>query len=195
MSATIEPVAADGHTFNTYQAHAKSNGPTRGGLAVIQEVLGANQRIRDVCDGFTVEGHAAPAPSLLDRIEAGVECDYDQAGLTRGRELRAALDWAGQVGVGGYCWSGSIAWLAATRLDPACAVGYYGGQIAELCGETDAFIPLQDVEPVRAARPDVPVYLYPAGHGFNCNVQADHYAESAVLAGARTLEFFARHLG
>ena len=121
---------------------------------------------------------------------------------------RTALDQSLRVGVSGYCWGGSLAWAAATRLDGvAAAVGYYGGQIAETAdeeprcpvllhfGETDAGIPLSNVETVRAANPDVPVHLYPAGHGFACDARASYHAESAALALERTLAFLHEHLG
>ena len=39
------------------------------------------------------------------------------------------------VGAVGFCWGGSLAWLAATRLTVAVAVGYYGGRIAEYVHE------------------------------------------------------------
>jgi carboxymethylenebutenolidase len=51
------------------------------------------------------------------------------------------------------------------------------------------------VEKVKKAHPDVPVYLYPAGHGFNCDQRGSYHAESAELARKRTLEFFAKTLG
>ena len=106
----------------------------------------------------------------------------------------------------GYCWGGSLAWLAATRLQVACAVGYYGGQIADFRDETpgcpvllhfgdkDANIPLADVDKVRAAHPDIPIHIYPAGHGFNCDQRGDYHAESTKLARERTIAFLADHL-
>ena len=50
------------------------------------------------------------------------------------KDIRAAMksvenSGSGKAGVIGYCWGGSLAWLAATRLNPACAVCYYGGAI------------------------------------------------------------------
>jgi carboxymethylenebutenolidase len=62
-------------------------------------------------------------------------------------------------------------------------------------GETDAMIPMTDVDKVRAAFPDVPVYTYPAGHGFNCDARGSYHAESARLARERTLALFRTHVG
>ena len=43
--------------------------------------------------------------------------------------------------------------------------------------------------------PDVPVYTYPADHGFNCDERASYDAPSAKLAWERTMAHFAKHLG
>src|SRR3546814_14494550 len=89
--------------------------------------------------------------------------------MAEGRAIRANVSWdaamldiaaamgfvagAGKTAVVGYCWGGPVAWLAATRLNPAAAVCYYGGNIHECrnepppCpvmfhfGEKDASIP------------------------------------------------------
>ncbi len=163
------------------------------------------------------------APALFDRIERGVELAYDEAGIARGRALRAeggndnavrdvaaaaaALAGAGRVGCVGYCWGGTIAWLAGTRLGLAAAVGYYGSQIIEYnhehpqCptmlhyGEEDASTPADDVARLRTSHTDVALQLYPAGHGFNCDRRADYHAQRAALARKRSRAFFAEHLG
>jgi carboxymethylenebutenolidase len=62
-------------------------------------------------------------------------------------------------------------------------------------GEKDHGIPLEDVAKIRAAFPDIPVHMYPAGHGFNCDQRADHDPASAALARERSLAFLARHVG
>ena len=56
-------------------------------------------------------------------------------------------------------------------------------------GEKDAHIPMTDVEKVRAAQPNVPIYVYDADHGFNCDHRASYDAESAKLAKERTLVY------
>lgn len=219
MGKIIEITAEDGHALSAYRADPE--GPPKGGLVVVQEIFGVNGHIRGVCDRFAAAGYAAMAPAVFDRVQRGVELDYTPAGLAEGRRLVAELDWdgplldiaaaakalgdAGKVGVVGYCWGGTVAWLAATRLGLP-AVGYYGGRtigvvdetpkapVMLIFGERDPHIPLADVEMIRAAHPDVPIHLYPAGHGFNCEARADYHAESAAAAEARTLAFFAEHL-
>jgi carboxymethylenebutenolidase len=62
-------------------------------------------------------------------------------------------------------------------------------------GEQDHAIPLEGVEKLKAAHPELPVYIYPAGHGFNCDHRASYHAESARLARERALAFLREHLG
>lgn len=216
MGEHIGLTAEDGHKLNAYAA--RPDGPAKGGLVVVQEIFGVNAHIRAVADGFAAEGYLAVAPALFDRIRPGIELDYDEAGVSEGRALRPEVSWeatvldvnaamtlaagAGKVGVVGYCWGGSVAWLAATRLKPAAAVGYYGGHIHEFAsekpncpvmlhfGEEDTGIPLANVEVVRAAQPDAAIHLYPgAGHGFNCDLRGSYHAEAAALARRRSLAF------
>jgi carboxymethylenebutenolidase len=221
MGQVIELKAADGQTLGAYSAGPKD---AAAGLVVLQEIFGVNHHMRAVCDAFAAEGYAVVAPALFDRAERGVELGYDEAGIKRGLELRAKIDTAatiadieaaagalGQrpIGIIGYCWGGTIAWLGATRTKRfAAAVGWYGGGIAEVreetphCpvqlhfGETDHGIPLSDVEAIRAAQPGVEIYTYAgAGHGFGCDERGSYNAASAAQAQTRTLAFFAQHLG
>jgi carboxymethylenebutenolidase len=113
-----------------------------------------------------------------------------------------------KVGTTGYCWGGTVAWVAAAKLDGlACAVPYYGGGILAnkdlkpRCpvllhfGETDHAIPIADVRAMQAARPELTFHIYPAGHGFNCDQRGSYDAACAKLARERTLEFLRKHLG
>ena len=221
MGVTLQLTAADGHGFDAYRADPE--GTHKGGIVVIQEIFGVNSHIRSLCDKFAAEGYTALAPALFDRVGKGIELAYEEADVAEGRDIRGKITWdqavsdvaaavdvlksEGKVGVVGYCWGGSLTWLAACRLDLACAVGYYGGQIADFkdekprCpvvlhfGDTDASIPMDAVEAVKAAQPDVPVYVYPAGHGFACDIRGSFHAESTAEALPRTLALFAEHVG
>lgn len=222
MGQTVTLAAKDGHKLQAYRADPA--GKPRGAIVVIQEIFGVNNHMRRVADGFAADGYVAVAPALFDRVEKGIELGYDPKSIESGRDIRgkvsldgsladvqAAIDYAkpwGKVGVVGYCWGGGLAFLAATRLQGvAGAVGYYGGMVAAHAqerpkapvilhfGETDASIPMSDVEKVKQARPDVPIYIYKAGHGFNCDERASYSAESAKTARERTLSFFKEAVG
>jgi carboxymethylenebutenolidase len=109
-------------------------------------------------------------------------------------------------GVIGYCFGGTIAWLAATRLNPNAAVGYYGGQIIRYSedkprcpvmlhfGILDKNIPKRDVDRLQEAHPEVQIFSYQADHGFNCSDRASYSAAAAKLARVRSLEFLKKHL-
>src|SRR5262249_35027782 len=125
------------------------------------------------------------------------------------KDLAAALAVvrnSGRAGSIGYCWGGSMSYLAACQLKVACAVVYYGRVTAYLAqqarcpvqyhyGSLDRSIPLSDVDAIRAAYPKAEVYVYEgAGHGFNCDQRDSYDPQAAALARRRTLEFCARNL-
>jgi carboxymethylenebutenolidase len=223
LGERIKLKASDGFTFNGYKAAPA--GTPKGGVVVIQEVWGLNRWVRSEVDRYAAEGYLAVAPAIMDRVELGYESeDYGQAGFTKIGELMKAFRQetlipdveaavrevasAGKVGITGYCFGGRTSWLGAhAGIGLSAASGYYGGGVPGYLdlapklpiemhfGEKDTGIPLDQVEALRKKYPAVPIYLYPAGHGF-CNAdRADHYdAPSARKANARTLEFFAKHL-
>jgi carboxymethylenebutenolidase len=100
-----------------------------------------------------------------------------------------------------------MAWLAAARLHPDAAVGYYGRRISNYAderlsapvmlhfGRQDAHIPAEEVEKVHAAHPEVEIYWYDAGHGFNCDARASFNPQAAHEARVRTLDFLKKNLG
>ena len=201
---------------------ATPDGPSRGGIVVVQEIFGVNAHVRAVADRFAVLGYTAIAPAFFDHVESGVELDYDDDSFKRGRALVGQISFdraiedvasaaesirsAGRVGVIGYCWGGTVALLAATRL-ALPAVSYYGARNVAFLeekpqapvqfhfGEKDASIPPEAVQRHREACPDMDVFSYPAGHAFNRDIDPGHYdAPSARLALDRTLAFFNKHL-
>ena len=214
--------------LNTTRLHcigawlARPEGQAKGGLVVVQEIFGVNAHMRAVVDRFAEHGYVAIAPAFFDHVETGVELGYDEEGFRRGRELvgevgldlaledvasaAEAIASAGRIGCVGYCWGGTVALLAATRLGMP-AVSYYGARnvnyLAETpraplmlhFGERDGSIPAEAITRQRAAWPQADVYTYPAGHAFDRTVDAKAWdPPSANLALERTLAFFDRHL-
>lgn len=149
-------------------------------------------------------------------IQAGLDlrakCELDNvlADIAAAATLARSAG-GGKVGTVGFCWGGFLSAASAINLAgtvDAC-VGYYGGGIANSLldqsprvplvlhfGEHDHAIPLEDVDKVRAAWPDVPVHVYAgAAHGFECDQRASYHAHSARLALSRTLRFFTSLIG
>lgn len=199
--------------------------PPKGALVVVQEIFGLNAHIRSVVERFAAHGYATIAPAIFDHIEPKLELAYDEAGVSRGlalvdqlgfervlgdvetaaREIESASP-GGKVGVVGYCWGGSVAFLANCRLGLP-AVSYYGGRTTPLLGherpkaplllhfgERDALIPPEHVALHREHLPQAQIEVWPAGHGFNCELRADYHEPSAQAALQQTLAFFGRQL-
>jgi carboxymethylenebutenolidase len=194
----------------------------RGAVVIGQEIFGVNRHIRRVADDFAAQGYVTIAPCLSDRVRRGIELGYSEKEVQEGRgyrlqipkektllDLTASINvirHSGRVAMIGYCWGGTLAYMAACELPVACAVSYYGGQIKEHLqkspqrpvmyhfGEKDPHIPVSDIDRIRVADPDGIFHLYPAHHGFNCEDRATYDPASAVLARERTLAFLADKL-
>ncbi|MGE0737203.1 MAG: dienelactone hydrolase family protein [Alphaproteobacteria bacterium] len=221
MGHNITLTAKDGHKLGAYRADPA--GKPKGAIIVIQEIFGVNQHMRKDADKFAKLGYVAIAPALFDRIKPGVDLGYTQEAMQEGfgyvtkldgpdkpmMDIAAAVEEAkkiGKVGAVGYCWGGSLAWLCATRLGVP-ASSYYGGRTASLINEQskapcimhygakDKMIPQTDVDKIKKAHPEVPVYVYDADHGFNCDERHSYDKAAAELALQRTVEFFAKHVG
>lgn len=201
---------------------AEPSAPSHGAVVVIQEIFGVNAHIRHVTERFAAAGFVALAPALFDPIERGVELDYDDAGVARGRDLAAALgfdrgvelvdaaadalqDEGLRTGAVGFCWGGTLALLANTRLGLPAA-SYYGSRSVPFLdeplrapmlfhfGERDSLIPAEHVAAHRASHPGATIHVYPAGHGFNCEMRGDFDPASAERAWQRTSDFFRESL-
>ncbi|OFZ89134.1 MAG: carboxymethylenebutenolidase [Betaproteobacteria bacterium RBG_16_66_20] len=223
MGKFIELKAADGHNLAAYIATPA--GKPRGGVVVIPEIFGVNSHIRQVTDGFAAEGYLAVAPAMFDRARRNYDTGYSQPEIEAGVAIMQKLDWkqsmldvqaaiaeaakGGKVGIVGYCYGGTVSWMAAARVSGlACAVPYYGGgmhgligerpKIPVMCnfGEADQSPTLAQAKEIAAAHPAITAHFYPgAGHGFNCDQRGSWNPEAAKLARQRTLEFFRKQLG
>jgi carboxymethylenebutenolidase len=224
MGSHPQLTASDQHSLGAYLARPEN--PSSSALVVIQEIFGVNRHIRSVVDDYANNGFTALAPALFDRVQPGLELNYNSADGSRGMQIatqigfdKALLDVAAaiayaakisgitRVGVVGFCFGGTLAWLSATRLNPAAAVGYYGGQIAKFAAEQprcpvmlhfgakDKHIPSSEIQKIEQSHPGLPIFLYEnAGHGFNCDQRPDFESHAAAVARQRTLAFFHSHL-
>jgi carboxymethylenebutenolidase len=213
----------DGHALGAYLARPTAQ--PRGGLVIAQEMYGVNSYLRSVCDFYATQGYVAIAPALYDRRERNLTYTYTKADHDRAQrtytawnlehaiaDLDAARDAiadAGRIGIIGFCWGGSLAWLSACRSDYAGAVSYYGSMIPDLAnerarcpviahiGDRDTSLPPERVALFRAAQPSIPVHIYEgAPHGFDNENRTERYHPAAhKLARERTLQFLAQHLG
>ena len=208
----------DDAAIPAYRAPAR--GTRRGGLVLAQEIFGVNANIRALADRFAADGYEVLAPAFFARIDPAFDAGFDAAGTDKGRAAVAATPWDQVAGdlqaaldalegprfVAGFCWGGTVAWVAACRCrGVAAAAGFYGRLIVNLLDEAptapielhygahDPIIPMSDVDRVRAAHPDVPIHVYPAGHGFFSDRSHDHDPVQADRAWARARAFFDAH--
>jgi carboxymethylenebutenolidase len=194
----VEDVHINGfsdYRLPAYVARPSASG-RKGAVIVVNEIFGIHDYIKDVCRRFAREGYVAIAPDYFDR--AG-----DPAPMTDFNAIReivatatqvqvmgdtsGAIDWlkaqsfvnADAIGITGFCWGGSVVWMAAAYISNIKAgVAWYGRLVAPeaggfgaepgrewpydvaadiaipvlgLYGELDQGIPLQTVENMRAA--------------------------------------------
>ncbi|MBX3511563.1 MAG: dienelactone hydrolase family protein, partial [Hyphomonadaceae bacterium] len=122
---------AGGYQLPAYVARPPRQG-RRPAVIVVNEIFGIHDYIKDVCRRFAREGYVAIAPDYFDR--AG-----DPAPLTDFAQIRAivatagneqvmgdtqgAVTWLGRqnfvransIGITGFCWGGTVVWMAAAR--------------------------------------------------------------------------------
>ncbi len=151
----------------------------------------------DMKRAFTLYPSLKPDVTLLD-----VAAAYE-----------AAKEAGKGIGVLGFCYGGLVTWLAATRgetykMRPACCIAYYPGGIGSVAkeepscpvminfGAEDAHIGKDQVEAVRAAHPEVEIFVYEgAGHAFSRDVDPNSYSPAAAkLARERSLAFLKSHI-
>lgn len=183
--------ACDGGSFDAYLASpAKGGAP---GLVLMQYICGVNKVMRDLADGFAVQGYLTAVPDLFWRQEPGIQLINDPTNvnpeeqrrsfaLNAGFEdnpavedLKSTLAYLrnhergnGKAGALGYCLGGRMAYLMAARSDSDCTVGYYGVNIDHYLEESGAI--------------DRPLMLHIAAEDELCSTEA-HDAIVGTLSG------------
>lgn len=220
MADTLSLISGhDGFAFAAL--HAQPRGPRRGGVIVIQEIFGLDPYVHADVARWAARGFEVVAPSMFDRQEPGFVADHSDQGVQAGvkhatangpanamSDIQACIDFLrprGPVFIVGYCYGGTMVWLAASRCTGLSAgSSYYGGRVAGMAslplacpvivhlGRKDGHIPADEVRAkIEAAHPEVPVYIYEAsGHGFNNDGRPESDLADAERARQRTLALF-----
>jgi carboxymethylenebutenolidase len=194
----------------------------RGGLIVCHAIWGVTPHLKALAAEYAARGYEVVIPSLFDRFQRGFpERNTDPAVLAHQMELGRRTDWgadvldfvqaaidalAPPVFLMGFCFGGTVAWLASARCSGLAAVAsYYGGNIVDHVAETPAVPTILHLgrrdetilpaaaETIRERHPELPVYMYDAGHGFVAPSGYDK--DAAELSTLRTLALFSRHGG
>jgi carboxymethylenebutenolidase len=219
----IRLTSADGFELDAWLA--RPAGKPKGAIVIAQEMYGVTEYLKRVTAFYASQGYLALTPALYDRHERNCILAYNEADRDRVHELYKSMDWdkslldleagrrfvaeAGKTAIIGFCWGGSLAWMAACRSDYQAAVAYYGSAMPDYAretprcpviahvGEDDTSFPPSRVAAFQAAQPGVPVYSY-AGtpHGFDNETRPARYRpEAHRVARERTLTFLAQHIG
>jgi carboxymethylenebutenolidase len=158
-------------------------------------------------------------PDVPEQFQQGIALmmkhDFD-LGI---QDVEAVIHWirrdqgVAKVGLVGYCMGGKVAYQAAARTDINASVGYYGVGIDQMLNEShaianplllhvptaDGFVPHDAQKAMHKGLDDnahVTIHDYDGlDHGFADTFGARRDEAGAVLADARTAEFFAVNLG
>jgi len=211
--------SVDGHELDAHLATPTT--PSLGGVVLAQEMYGLNDYLKETCAFFAAHGYAAIAPALYDRKERGIVFDYTKAAHDEAQKIYKSWDFnlalddldaarqrvksSGPVAVVGYCWGGTLAWLAACRREYEGAVAYYGSMMPDfaaekpscpviaIVGDRDRTMPPERLERFRQAQPEVPLVIYGgAQHGFDNPGRSERFhAEASKMGRQKTLDFLA----
>ena len=225
----IKISASDGGEFDAYLAMPTE--PSAPGIVMLHEIFGVTDWIRETAEMFAARGFCVVAPDMFWRLEPNFVGDHgDPEQTEQGRRYKALIDHDkamddiaaaisrlksmpecnGNIGVTGFCTGGTLAYLAAARLEIDAAVAYYGTQIHEFLdegkniacptvfhmGDKDDRVPRGLADMTRVAMdgvPDIAIHTYDAGHAFAHTGRSDHFSEAASReAHARTFDLFDR---
>ncbi len=168
----------------------------RAAIVVVNEIFGIHEYIKDICRRFAREGYVALAPDYFDRAgDPAPLTDFSAilpivATATHAQvmaDTQGALAWLKAqrfvdqraFGITGFCWGGSVVWMACAQLaEMKAGIAWYGrlvkpqpgsfsadeerpwpadiaaqlhAPVLGLYAENDRGIPLASVETMRAA--------------------------------------------
>ena len=201
----------------------KSNNKSDSAIVLIYEIFGMTNHIHKLANTLAENGFIVNVPDIFSRIEKNVALPYNREGFDKGISLKEKIGWQipvmdivscasllkrnFNVTILGYCFGGSLGWLAMQKsfiFDKG--VCYYGSSISDFLnnnincpamlhfGKKDKGITNKSIEKIRAyttqQKQDIIIHEYDdADHGFNCEDRKSYKKDAAELAFKKTLNF------
>ena len=192
-------------------------------IIIVYEIFGLTDHIKNVAEEYAKNGFLVIIPDLFSRLKSNINLPYNKEGFSEGLSLKNKLGWdlpvmdivalaatlrlERSVNILGFCYGGSLAWLAMQKsFIFEKGVCYYGSSIPEFLeldvncpallhfGKKDKGIPASSLEKVKTYikknKNKVELFEYEnADHGFNCNERKSYNQAAAEMAYEKTLKF------
>ena len=214
--------SADGHLLPYLQFSPEKNKNNKS-IIIVYEIFGLTDHIKNVGEEYAKNGFLVTIPDLYSRLEDSIILPYNKDGFSKGLDLKNQLGWdlpvmdivalaaslrlEQSVSILGFCYGGSLTWLAMQKsFIFEKGVCYYGSSIPEFLelnvncpgllhfGKKDKGIPPLSIEKVKTYikknKNKVELFEYEnADHGFNCNERKSYNKIAAEMAYEKTLKF------
>lgn len=223
VGETVSIDAHDGRRFSAYLT--KPSGGVGPAVMILNEGFGLTRWTKSIADRFAARGYLACAPELYWRTHPGLVAEpNDQENVQIAIEqmtnidrdlaiediaaaiasIRGMPESSDKLAVAGFGLGGTLAYLAAARLEIDATAAYYGSDIHQFVNEgrhldhpivfhladRDETNSESDRKRIFAALigiPHVSIYSYDAGHAFTNSDRKNCYdADAAEQAHART---------
>ena len=192
-------------------------------IIIVYEIFGLTNHIKNVAEEYAKNGFLVTIPDLFSRLESNINLPYNKDGFSKGLNLKNKLGWElpvmdivalaatlrleSNVSVVGFCYGGSLAWLAMQKsFIFEKGVCYYGSSIPEFLelnvncpgllhfGKEDKGIPPLSIEKIKKyikkSKNKIELVEYKnADHGFNCSERKSYNQTAAEMAYEKTLKF------
>ena len=214
--------SADDHLLPYLQFNPEKNQNNKS-IIIVYEIFGLTNHIKNVAEEYAKNGFLVIIPDLFSRLENNVNLPYNKDGFSKGLSLKNKLGWElpvmdivalaatlrleSSVSILGFCYGGSLAWLAMQKsFIFEKGVCYYGSSIPEFLklnlkcpgllhfGKEDKGIPPSSIEKlktyIKKNKNKVELFEYEnADHGFNCYERKSYNKIAAEIAYEKTLKF------
>ena len=206
-----------------YLQFEPENNTSNKSIILVYEIFGLTDHIKNVAREYAENGFLVVIPDIFSRLENNIDLPYNKDGFSKGLHLKKKLGWElpvmdivalgatlrleNNVSVLGYCYGGSLAWLAMQKsFIFEKGICYYGSSIPEFLesnvncpgmlhfGSEDQGIPIESIEKVKkfinVNKSKIELFVYEnADHGFNCSQRKSYNKIAAEKAFENTIKF------